>query len=163
MSKSAKLVIEELPIHTMLKTINLLLPAIIPSWRCFDTIAPSPRIEFTLLKAAQDIPNSWQEFRPRPVHLPMRSMLKRIFWNPRWNETLFLVSCAERLMENPTDHSVQEIVKRIKTEIEQRPVNNMSAPYLQFRLVLVSRQGTQLRRRITFTSSVYNYLGYAVS
>ena len=44
----------------MLQTLKLLLPALIPSWRFFDTIAPSPRIEFTLLKTAQDAPGDWR-------------------------------------------------------------------------------------------------------
>ena len=35
----------------MLQTVKLLLPALIPSWRFFSTIAPSPRIEFALLDA----------------------------------------------------------------------------------------------------------------
>jgi hypothetical protein len=48
----------------MLQTLKLLLPALIPSWRFFDTIAPSPRIEFTLLKTAQDASGAWREFRP---------------------------------------------------------------------------------------------------
>ncbi len=86
--------------RTMLSIVKLLLPALIPSWRFFDTIAPSPRIEFTLLKTADDVPENWQEFRPRPAHLSPGSMLKRLFWNPRWSETLFPVSCTELLMEN---------------------------------------------------------------
>ena len=34
----------------MLRTLKLLLPVLIPSWRFFDFIAPSPRIQFSLLK-----------------------------------------------------------------------------------------------------------------
>ena len=100
----------------MLQTLKLLLPALIPSWRFFDTIAPSPRIEFALLKTARDASGRWQEFRPRPARLPISTMLKRMFWNPRWNESLFLVSCAERLMESPTEHSSQEILARIEAD-----------------------------------------------
>lgn len=138
----------------MLKAIKLLLPALIPSWRFFDTIAPSPRIEFTVLKTAQETPDRWQEFRPRPAQLPMSSMLKRLFWNPRWNETLFLVSCAERLMQNPTEHSSQEIMKHIKAELVR---DGMVTPYLQFRLVFVSREGMDLQKHITFISPVQQY------
>jgi uncharacterized protein (UPF0248 family) len=147
----------------MLKTVKLLLPAFFPSWRFFDTIAPSPRIEFTLLKTAQDTPEGWQEFRPRPAYLPIGSMLKRMVWNPRWNESLFLVSCAERLMENGAEHSSQEIVKRIKNELEQGTSDVAATPYMQFRLVFVSRQGTQLHKHITFTSQVQPCFGNAVS
>src|SRR6187402_3359239 len=97
----------------MLQTIKLLLPALIPSWRFFDTIAPSPRIEFTLLQSVQGVAGDWQEFRPRPSSLAVHEMLVRMFWNPRWNETLFLVSCAERLLTAPTEHSSHEIFNRI--------------------------------------------------
>jgi hypothetical protein len=103
----------------MLETLKLLLPALVPSWRFFDEIAPSPRIEFTLLKTPQDTPARWQEFRPRPQSLPLRSLIKRMFWNARWNEYLFLVSCAERLVSNPTQHSEREIAKRIQSDLEQ--------------------------------------------
>ena len=147
----------------MLKTLRLFLPARIPSWRFFDSIASSPRIEFILLKTAQDIPYNWQEFRPRPATISMREMLTRIFWNPRWNETLFLVSCAERFMENPTDHSVQEIMSRIKTELERSDVMASAGSYFRFRLSLVSRQGAQLQKSVTFTSPVYQYGGGAIS
>ncbi len=139
----------------MFETLKLLLPAIIPSWRFFDSVTPSPRIEFTLLKTPQDVAATWQEFRPRPIHLDMETMLKRLFWNPRWNETLFLASCAERIMENETEHSNQEIVKRIRADLRRDKVNLAALPYFQFRLVFVNREETALQRHITFISQIY--------
>lgn len=133
----------------MLHGLKLLLPALIPSWRFFDTIAPSPRIEYALLNDPHAVA-AWQEFRPRPVRLSFGKMLLRMVWNPRWNESLYLVSCAERLMANPTAHSELEIIERIKAENA-----DASAPWLQFRLVFVSRQGEGTRKDITFTSPVY--------
>ena len=147
----------------MLQTLKLLLPALIPSWRFFDTIAPSPRIEFTLLKTAQDASGSWQGFRPRPARLCIGSMLKRMFWNPRWNESLFLVSCAERLMANPTEHSSQEILKRIEAELARNSIDVSATPYLQFRLVFLSRDGSQIQKHITFTSPIHRHFGNADS
>ena len=137
-------------ISDMVRTLTLLLPALIPSWRFFDAIAPSPRIEFALLNTADETPVGWQEFRPRPRHLSPGGMLKNLFWNPHWNESLFLVSCAERLLDNPTGHSEREILKRIRAGL---PVN---APFLQFRLVSLSREGDTLQKHITFISPVYN-------
>ena len=127
--------------------LKLLFPALIPSWRFFDEIAPSPRIEFALLQTSEDKSEQWQEFRPRPASLSPAEILRRLFYNPRGNENLFLVSCAERLMQNPTDHSVQEISKRIAREI--------SAPYFQFRLVFVEREGQALEKHITYLSPVF--------
>ncbi len=143
----------------MLQTLKLLLPALVPSWRFFDTIAPSPRIEFTLLQTVQGAPDCWQEFRPRPEQLSILSMLKRMFWNPRWNESLFLVSCAERLMENPAEHSNQEILNRIKAELERSSIDVLTTPYLQFRLVFWSRHDARLEKHIAFISKVHPYLG----
>lgn len=150
-------------VQSMLQTLKLLLPALVPSWRFFDTIAPSPRIEFALLKTAQSVANSWQEFRPRPAHLPIHSMLKRMLWNPRWNETLFLVSCAERLMANPTEHSQQEILNRIQADLEHNSIDVLDTPYLQYRLVFVHRSGTQIEKQITFISPVHQIFGAAPS
>lgn len=145
----------------MLQTLKLLLPALIPSWRFFDTIAPSPRIEYILLKSEQetgaDTSPHWQKFRPRPKHLPVAHMLKRLLWNPHWNESLFLVSCAERLMDNQSErnnaHSRQEIFSRIKGEIERANIDVLQTPYLQFRLVFVLRNGTQIEKHITYVST----------
>lgn len=141
----------------MLQTLKLLLPAIIPSWRFFDIIAPSPRIEFILLKTPKDKSDNWQEFRPRPEHLSFPHMLKRIMYNSLWNESLFLVSCAERLIENPTDHSSQEILKRIKAELELDSIDITATPYLQFRLVFIHRNGAYLEKHIKFISPVHKY------
>jgi len=147
----------------MLQTLKLLLPALIPSWRFFDTIGPSPRIEYTLLQTAQDASGRWQEFRPRPARLSTGSMLKRLFWNPGWNESLFLVSCAERLMASPTEHSSQEILTRIEAELERNSIDVSATPYLQFRLVFLSREGAQLQRQITFISPIHRHFGNADS
>lgn len=135
----------------MAHILSLLLPALIPSWRFFDTIAPSPRIEFAVLKSAQDVAQYWQEFRPRPAHLSPGSLLSRMFYNARWNESLFLVSCAERLMQNPEGNSEREIMQRIGAELKR---TRMDAPCLQFRLVFVTRNNSGLQRYVTYTSQV---------
>ncbi len=133
----------------MLQTLKLLLPALIPSWRFFDTIAPSPRIEFSLLENMDDMANHWQKFRPTPERLSIGHMLRNIFWSPRWNESLFLVSCAERLMDEPTDHSAEEIFRCIKVDLHRE---FKTTRYIQFRLVFLSRNGVELERHVTFTS-----------
>lgn len=140
-------------IINMLQTLKLLLPALIPSWRFFDTIAPSPRIEFALLRTMDDAPCKWQEFRPLPAFLTITEILKRLFWNPRWNESLFLVSCAERLMQNPTDHSSKEIISRIKAECHRTSMDVTATPYFQFRLVFLTRHGNRIRKHVTYIST----------
>lgn len=139
----------------MIKSLALFLPALVPSWRFFDVIAPSPRIELSLLRSADDVPTHWQEFRPRAEHLTIVAMFKRMLWNPRWNETLFLVSCSERLMQNPTEHSRNEIIRRIQAELKAGGVDVAAASYFQFRLVFLSRGDAGLEKHVPFMSSVH--------
>ncbi len=91
----------------MLHTLKLLLPALLPSWNFFDVIAASPRIQFCLLTKENEPPPEWHEFRPRPEKLTLIQMLKRILWNPQWNESLFMVSCAERIIEHSSQLASQ--------------------------------------------------------
>lgn len=82
----------------------LLLPALVPSWRFFDRVTASPRLEYRWVGAdgAQDVASepsvqAWLPFRPRPAQRGGLAMLVSLFWNPQWNEDLFLVSLCERL------------------------------------------------------------------
>jgi hypothetical protein len=140
----------------MLNTLKLLLPALIPSWNFFDIIAPSPRIEFTLLGSSLEVPTQWQEFRPRPAHLPFKTMFKRLFLNFWWNGSLFLMSCAERLMANPTGHSRQEIASRLQADLKNKSFDLANKSYCQFRLIVVSRHGTKLETQVRYLSPVFS-------
>ena len=121
----------------MLKILSLLLPALIPSWRFFSAIAPSPRIEFALIAAARNEARTWVEFRPRPARLSISSIIGRLFWNSDWNESLFLVGCAERLIQNSCEHSRQEIFNRIVRDIRAQQAFPSGLLFLQFRLVFI--------------------------
>jgi hypothetical protein len=138
----------------MRQGLTLLIPALIPSWRFFDWIAPSPRIEFAFLRTPQESAEQWHSFRPRPARLTIGQMLTRLFWNPQWNESLFLMSCAERLVQNPTPHSVETILHCIRSDLRRDAVDMSMTPYLQFRLVFISRQGKELQQHIAFVSPV---------
>lgn len=129
----------------MLRLISLLLPALIPSWRFFKTVAPSPRIEYRLISNGATGP--WREDRPRPASLSAGQILKRMFWNPDWNEQLFLVSCSERLIEIPTDHSLNEINTRVARLLPPGP------ELLQFRLVFLSREGATIVKLVEYEST----------
>jgi len=140
----------------MLNSFKLLLPALFPSWRFFDTVAPSPRIEFALCEDSSHLSQNWQEFRPRIDNLSFGKILRRMFWNPHWNESLFLVSCAERLMSNPTEHSSNEIVSRIRKSLKNSSVDLTKTPYMKFRLVFLYREDKDVERYIAFTSQDYD-------
>ncbi len=129
-----------------MRSLSLLLPALVPSWRFFDTIGPSPRIEYATLSSPDAAPEDWQEFRPRPQRVVPLTMLIRLFWNPWWNETLFLVSCAERLADHPTAHSEDEIYRRIATDLDAAP----EWSWLCFRLVFLVRDNDEIVREERF-------------
>lgn len=141
-----------------LNTLKRLLPALIPSWNFFDVIAPSPRIEYALLNSNNERVTEWQEFRPRPKQLSFFKIIHRLFWNPRWNETLFMVSCAERILQNPTQyqHSENEILNRIISELIEAGLNKSlsAATQLQFRLLTIQRKDKQLIHEINFESRI---------
>lgn len=135
---------------TVLAPFKLLLPALIPSWNFFDVIAPAPRVEYALLASPGDATGTWREFRPRPAHIPVATMVRRLLWNPRWNQSLFVMGCAERLVEDRTPaHSEAEIFKRIAAELVPQP-QDPERPWLCFRLVFVSREGQALTEDVMF-------------
>lgn len=137
----------------MWKTISLIVPVLVPSWRFFKTIEPSPRVQWALFNDG-DVPFRWQEFRPRPQKVTVLQMVYRLFWNPYWNETLFVVSCAERIQNGATDHGIDEIKQRILTELEQRQIETKDK-VLQFRLVSVCRAGVDIIQETHFHSDFY--------
>lgn len=139
----------------MLQTLKLFLPALIPSWRFFDGVAPSPRIEFCLIEHLQTLPELWREFRPRPERLSGFDLFLRLFWNCQWNESLFLVSCAERLMMTPSAQCEFEILKRIRRELVRGCVDFTVTPDMRFRLVFIRREGAVLKRSVAYISAVY--------
>ena len=80
-------------------------------------------------------------------------MLMRLFWNPHWNETLFITSCAERIMAEPTAASEAAILQRLLHAWRSSQLaDSQDARYLQFRLQFVERVDSQLQHSVRFTS-----------
>jgi len=131
----------------MMRVFSLFLPALIPSWRFFDGIAPSPRIEVAQIDDPAQEVERWVEFNPRPQRVTFGQMLMRLVWNPHWNEQLFLVSCSERLRDNPTQHSLDQIQACLNRDLPD-------AQYLIFRVVFVSLEDGQLTKDILYTSPI---------
>ncbi|MQQ08989.1 hypothetical protein GFB49_11035 [Epibacterium sp. SM1979] len=128
----------------MLRVISLLLPALIPSWRFFKSVAPSPRVEYRVIGGAHA--QDWQEDRPRPATISVATLVRRMVWNPAWNEQLFLVSCAERMIEEPSPHSLNEILIRVARLLEAQE------GLLQIRLVFIAREGEALVKTVEYES-----------
>jgi len=131
----------------MMKTLALVMPAILPSWRFFDGIAPSPRIEFRQMNDAMDSGGTWSEFQPNPARVSIGELLWRLIWNPDRNAQLFLVSCAERLRDAPTQHSIDQIEAELRRDL---PPSN----FFQYRIVFLSAEREVITKDILFTSEI---------
>ncbi|MEW7007513.1 hypothetical protein [Lentilitoribacter sp. EG35] len=142
-------------IRSIVKTFQLILPVLIPSWRFFDSIAPSPRIEFTVFDAAGNTCQDWQEFWPRPARVGIVRMLRRIFWNPCWNDSLYVVACAERLIklqdEGTQKHSVEQIAKRIRNHLSDDKMGKS----FKFRLIFMNRHENKVVRHQLYISDLF--------
>ncbi|MGE0860086.1 MAG: hypothetical protein AB7I01_06125 [Gammaproteobacteria bacterium] len=131
-----------------------LLPALMPSWRFFDAIGPSPRVDYAW--ADDDtLPRGWHEFRPRPTHLGVARMTARLFWNPRCNETLYIVRSAERVVEGDTDFPVRELRWRLLLAHRRGELVTQTAPALRFRVRAVYREGEALVDEVVFVSGAF--------
>lgn len=135
----------------MLKTLLLVLPILFPSWRFFKAIEPSPRVQWTVKSDADAAATDWFIFRPTPMKITPLRMLYHLFWNAQRNDALFVVSCAERIAETPNAHSIDQINRRILSDIGHSPVG-AAGQWMQFRLMFVRREGTELIQEIVFTS-----------
>ena len=120
----------------MAHVLSLLLPALIPSWRFFKTVEPSPRLEWMINKG------TWREYRPRPFSVSGWQMTRRLIWNPQWNDALYMVSLAERLTLAPDDQTLNEIWNRLGRDLAGQGVK--PADQVQFRLVFVSRAAPEV-------------------
>jgi len=135
-------------VSALLSPLRLLAPALVPSWNFFDVIAPAPRVEYALLASPGDTTGIWRVFRPRPERVSLARMALRLVWNPRWNQSLFVMSCAERLAEDRTpEHSEAELFKRIAADLAAEPADP-ARPWLCFRLVFVHREGETLTEEV---------------
>jgi len=135
--------------------LQYLLPALIPSWRFFDYIAPSPRIEFALQARPDDPLANWREFRQHPAHVSSVSMLRSLLWNPRWNESLYMVSCAERIIDEPSAMLENELMLRIANAIQRGevPYDFARPAFLRIRIVVLQRKAGQITQQVMFVSA----------
>ncbi len=134
-----------------MKTLSLILPVLLPSWRFFKTVEPSPRVQWAFV-AQRGMAQNWHEYRPRPHRIALWRVFIRLFYNAARNDALFVVSCAERIEESPTDHSIAEITRRIRVDILATEHRCNQA---QFRLVFVSCGETEITQEVLFVSAPF--------
>lgn len=144
--------------------LSLLLPALIPSWRFFDRIGPAPCIQCAVtLSTAMPPLEAWREVRPAPRHVRPITAIARLFWNAPRNETLFLASCAERLLDDPSPERADRLWARladiVRAELRAHPGpesrashGGLPCPFLRVRIVEVTREGDDLVRTVMYVS-----------
>lgn len=96
-----------------MRLVRLLLPVLVPFWRFFDVITASPRIDYGWSGAASDEPSHWHPYRPPPARLAAFEQLRRLVWNPRRNEDLYLVSCGDRVVHGGDEFALAEIRRHL--------------------------------------------------
>ena len=133
----------------MLRLVQLLLPIFFPSWRFFQSIEPSPRIQWTTGYGDQP-PDEWRMYRPRPDAITPAEMAQRLFWNPLWNEGLFLVTLSERLIREDSGFAAHEIGRRIQARVQIPAGHN-----LWFRVIFLDREVSGITRHILYTSDAF--------
>lgn len=133
--------------------LKLILPVIFPSWRFFSSIGPSPRIQLAFLQHEKDQPQQWQDFRPQPARITLTQGLLRLFFNPQWNETLYINTCAEHLFEAPSLMREQEIMQRLLAMLGKGEVAaDSNARYLVFRVNALVRDAHKITQAVVFIS-----------
>lgn len=133
--------------------LRYLLPALVPSWRFFDDIGPSPRIEYCLLADKNATPG-WQPFQPPPEHIPLPQLFRRLVWNPGRNEALYLLSSCEKILERDALQAQEVIAGRMAQTLRSGELPPQ-ARYFRFRLLVVEREGDRLVQREQFVSPAF--------
>lgn len=133
--------------------LNLVLPVIFPSWRFFSSIGPSPRIHYAFLEDENSEPQEWIEFRPIPQRIRFLSRLRNLFYNPEWNEKLYMNTCAERLFEAYSPMRDQEIMARLIAAYNSGEIASANeVSYITYRISALMREGNEVIQQVTFTS-----------
>lgn len=126
--------------------IQWLLPALLPSWRFFDRVGAAPRLEWA--RTAEGAAPVWREFRPQPVRRSIDEIATSLVWAPRRNETLFLLSCAERLLESPEPALERVLLTRLRELARAGELPGAAhEDRLHVRVVITERDGDTIASR----------------
>lgn len=87
-------------------------------------------------------------------------MLRKLLWNPRWNEMLFMVTCAEKLLDEPSPWHEDELLTRIAADFMRE--RSPGPGYLRFRIVIVQREDKRITERVSFVSAPRQLTGTAL-
>lgn len=142
----------------------LLAPALLPSWRFFDAIEPSPRLQLAAWHGRGDVEPRWHDVSLTPIRSSAGASLRRLLINSTRNDTLFLVSCCSRVLDDGRVHAQREIAIRLSAVGRATGVLVPDGPGLRFRILEVSRRAAGgLDRQVAFTSQPFTLDGVPLS
>ena len=127
-----------------------LLPVLLPSWRLFDSIGPAPMLQWA--REAHDAEPRWKAFRPLPERRTLAAVLMSLAWAPQRNETLYLASCAERLLAGPNAALERRVVEALRAAAEAGELAGVGTR-LHVRIMVSERDGATIRERQAWRAS----------
>ena len=151
--------------------VRLLGPVLVPSWRFFDVVGPSPRVEYAVLQHAAAEPAQWHRLALTLPNVSLTMLLWHLLYNAERNDLLFLVSCCERVLEASSGDATasaavhaassasvgaqQEILLRALRHAHNAgllPLQGAAERCLRLRILQVRRVDNDLRTELAFSS-----------
>lgn len=136
-----------------MKTLRLFFLILIPSWQFFTETVDSPRIEFSSQETELAEP-VWQELVFRPQSRSTIEIIKSLFFNPCWNEALFIMDCAEFFIAEGQGFE-EKILTRLIIYLKRSKLLPPKARYLRFRLFFISKEREgHFKKDLVFSSEL---------
>ena len=104
----------------------------ISSWQFFKEVTPKLEIEFSW----NDDARNWQVLKLRAQNLSTIELIKSVFFNPQWNEALYIMDCAERLIMNPSQERINQLKERIQMQLEKQGFDLSQKTELDFKVIV---------------------------
>ena len=110
-----------------MKTLTLFLSAIVSSWQFFKESARETIIEVS----SDEI--QWQVLKLRDERRSLLEFFTGIFYNAKWNEALYIMDCAERLLTDIRQRNIDELMDRLVLYLRSRQL--LTSSKLKYRLL----------------------------
>lgn len=88
-------------------------PVLVPSWRFFDTIAASPRLQYSPCDETGGPQGPWTEVLVSRPTRSTRDVLTELFFSPARNDALYLADCCDRVVEDGSRAAYDAVAARI--------------------------------------------------
>lgn len=133
--------------------LGFILSILFPSWRFFSSIGASPRIELGFMMDANHEPIEWFTFRPLPQQVNLVTRVLQLFYNPAWNELLYINTCAEHLFESPSEFYELEIGRRLVHALRAGDITrDEQVSWLVFRIRAIESVAVEKLNQVVFVS-----------